>query len=144
MTDVLGRPAAAQRPVPVVDESTAPYWEAARREILAILRCSDCGRRRNPPSPVCPGCFSEAAEWQPVSGRGTVHQFTILRQPRVRGFEGAVPYAVVVVELDEQPMLLFVANLVGVDAGAARIGMRVQVTFEHHDDFVLPQFTPLP
>src|SRR5579884_2361456 len=106
VTEVLS---GARRPLPVIDETTAPYWEAARQGMLVILRCSRCRRWRNPPSPVCPDCFSEAADWEQVSGLGTVSHFTVLRQPRVGGFEDAVPYAVIVVELDEQPGLLFVS-----------------------------------
>jgi len=142
MTDVLSRP---QRPQPVVDELTAPYWAAAVQGRLVIRRCSDCGRFRNPPSPICPDCHSESATWTEVSGRGTVYQYTVLRQPRVGGFESVIPYACIVVELDEQPGLLFVANLVDADVDVARVGLRVQVQFEPLEDGLkLPQFAPMP
>ncbi|HZS15506.1 MAG TPA: OB-fold domain-containing protein [Candidatus Dormibacteraeota bacterium] len=141
VTEVLSRP---QRPLPVIDEATAPFWAAARQGMLAILRCERCRRWRNPPSPVCPDCWSEEAEWEPVSGLGTVSHFTVLRQPRVRGFEAAVPYAVVVVELDEQAGLLFVSNLVEADPDTVRIGMRVQLRFEPLEGGLrLPQFAPV-
>jgi uncharacterized OB-fold protein len=61
--------------------------------------------------------------------------------PVVPGFEGAVPYACVVVELDEQPELLVAGNLVGADPTEAVIGRRVEVAFETFaDDVALAMF----
>jgi hypothetical protein len=34
------------RPPPVPDDQSAGYWEAAARHVLAIARCSRCGRNR--------------------------------------------------------------------------------------------------
>jgi uncharacterized protein len=40
------------------------------------------------------------------------------------------PYAVIVVELDEQPGLRFVSRLVDADVAEVRVGLRVRVVFE--------------
>ena len=60
------------RPVPVPDESSAPYWEAAAEHVLAVARCSRCGTFALPPDVVCPHCGSTDPDFafEPVSGRG--------------------------------------------------------------------------
>jgi uncharacterized OB-fold protein len=91
---------------------------------------------------VCPDCRSTSFEFRAVSGRGTVSAFSVLREPRVAGMESLVPYAVLAVELVEQPGLIVMGNLLGAPADAARVGLEVRVRFEPlgQEDLVLPQF----
>jgi uncharacterized OB-fold protein len=57
------------------------------------------------------------------------------------GFAAEVPYAVVVVELDEGPRLI--SNVVGVEPHAITIGMPVEVVFEDvTPEVTLPKFRP--
>ncbi len=78
-----------------------------------------------------------------MSGKGTVYTFVVMRDQRVRGFQDRVPYVNVWVELEEQPFLTVVANLVDAEPKEARIGMPVEVTFERlTEDVALPQFRP--
>ena len=37
------------RPVPVPDESSTPFWEAAARHVLTLARCARCGAFTHPP-----------------------------------------------------------------------------------------------
>jgi uncharacterized OB-fold protein len=56
------------------------------------------------------------------------------------GFE-ATPYAVAVVELEEQARLLTVGNVLGCDISELSVGRAVTVTFEELDDgTTLPQW----
>jgi len=128
------------RPRPVPDDRSAGYWQAAASEVLAIQRCRSCRTWAHPPQACCEHCASLELAYEPVAGTGTVHQCVIVRRTRVAGFE-ATPYAAVAVELDEQPGLLVLANLVGTPADEARVGQRVRLVFERIDDeLVLPQF----
>ncbi|HXA28416.1 MAG TPA: OB-fold domain-containing protein [Candidatus Angelobacter sp.] len=140
----LRRPLRVQRPEPQVTPLTAPFWEATRAGLLALQRCTACGRFHHPPVPLCPECHSSSFEATPVSGRGTVYEYTVMRQARVMGFEDLVPYACLVVEIDEQPGVFVVGNLVDAPAADARVGMRVAVRFEPYGDegLQLPQFAP--
>jgi uncharacterized OB-fold protein len=52
------------------------------------------------------------------------------------------PYAIAIVELDEQPGLRLMTNIVGCPAEQVAIGMRVQVVFEEHEDVFVPLFEP--
>ena len=131
------------RPVPVPTALTEPFWAAARGRKLAIQQCLPCRRYNHPPLPMCPQCHSTRLAFQAVTGRGSVYEYTIMRDYRVQGFQDAIPYACVAVELDEQPGLLVVGNLVEAPVDQARVGLPVEVTFEElGDGFLLPQFRP--
>jgi len=142
MTDVA-KPQSVQRPQPLPNDLTSPFWDAARDGVLALQRCSGCARFHHPPLAYCPECHSNSFAFTPVSGRGTVYTYTIMRQARVVGFEDMVPYACLAVEIDEQPGVLVVGNLVEADPESARVGMRVEVRFEPlGEGMQLPQFAP--
>jgi uncharacterized OB-fold protein len=117
----------------------APVWEAARRRELVVQRCSGCGALRFPARELCSACLSRAVSWTGVTGRGVVFSFAVMHQAYHPGFE--VPYAVVVVELDEGVRLL--TNLLGVRPGDIAIGMPVEVVFEDvTGEVTLPKFRP--
>jgi uncharacterized OB-fold protein len=75
-----------------------------------------------------------------VSGRATVATFTVNHQPWIPGFDP--PYVVAMVEIEEQPSVRLTTNIVGCRPEEVRIGMPVQVLFEHHDDVWIPLFEP--
>lgn len=130
---------APARPLPPTTGPMAPFWEAARRHELVVQRCDGCGALRFPARELCSACLSRAASWTRVSGRGVVFSYAVMHQAYHPAFE--VPYAVVVVELDEGPRML--TNLVGVPPGNVAIGMPVVVTFEDVTAEVsLPKFRP--
>jgi len=88
---------------------------------------------------VCPLCLAENRPAFAVSGRGTVYSFTVANTSGGPGFDD-LPYAIVVVELQEQPGLLTVGNISNCNIEELLIGMDVEVEFEHVDDMVLPQW----
>jgi len=116
------------------------FWTSGADGQLRFLRCQSCGYYVHPPSPICPVDLSKDLAPEPVSGRGTVHTFTVNHQPWIPGYE--TPYAVAIVELEEQEGLRLMTNVVGCPPDDVHIGMPVRVTFEHHDDVWLPLFTP--
>jgi uncharacterized OB-fold protein len=63
-----------------------------------------------------------------VSGRATVAAYTINRQNWIPGFEP--PYVVAIVELDDEPDVRLITNVVGVPIEDVSIGMAVEVFFE--------------
>ncbi len=134
MTDTLSKP------LPLPDDLTRPFWDAARERRLEIQRCSACGYYNHPPRPLCDSCGLEDLAFEPVSGRGSIYSYTVMRQRNVKGFENDVPYVNVIVELDEQPMLFMITYMPGSESDRVRIGQRVQVVYEERDGVVLPQF----
>jgi hypothetical protein len=56
-------------------------------------------------------------------------------------FASAVPYASIIVELDDAPGALMAGNLLDAEYTEAKVGRRVEVVFERlNDDITLPQF----
>jgi uncharacterized protein len=121
---------------------TRPFWEAARRHELSLQRCRECDRYIFYPRAACPHCLAGDLEWRRVSGRGTLHTFTVVHRGQ-KGFPLGPPYVIAVVELAEGPRLM--TNLVGIEPDPAkiRIGLPVEVVFEDVTaDVSLPRFRP--
>jgi len=76
-----------------------------------------------------------------VSGLATVQTYTINHQ----AWSGdlAVPYVVAIVSLDDCPQVRLTTNLLGYAPTEVRIGDRVGVMFERHQDVWLPLFSRL-
>ncbi|MBI2760696.1 MAG: OB-fold domain-containing protein [Chloroflexi bacterium] len=140
--------------LPEGEREIRPYFEAARQGRLVVKRCGDCGLLRYPPGAACPWCSSLKADWTEVTGRGTVYSYEVVTQAIQPGFAEWLPYAVVLVELDEQrgvptgdEALRIIANLVTPDflpeaEDRVAIGRRVRAVFQPlDDDLALPQFT---
>src|SRR5260370_39066267 len=83
---------------------------------------------------LCSKCSSTEWSWVPVSGRGEVFSFNIMLQVYHPAFAAEVPYAVVVVELEER--CKFVSTLHGVKPHEIKCGMPVEVMFEKLSDEV--------
>jgi uncharacterized OB-fold protein len=123
------------------DPHTAPFWDAAREHRLLAQRCSKCATFRMPPSPFCYVCRSQDAEWVELPGTGTVFTYTITRHALVPAVREAVPYAVVVVDLDGAPGTRLVGTFVGDDIDSVRIGMPVRVAWDDLDEHItVPRF----
>jgi uncharacterized OB-fold protein len=133
--------ATSKKPVPVADELSSPFWQAAKERRLVIQRCASCGYYNHPPRLFCDACLAQELRFEPVSGRGTVYTFTVMHQRDVAGFEDEAPFINIVVELAEQPQLLMVSNLPIADRAKVSIGAAVEVDFEDRGEgVVVPQF----
>jgi uncharacterized protein len=129
------------KPIPIPDEITRPFWEAAKERRLVVQRCAACGYYNHPPRNVCDACLSQELRFEPVTGRGRIYTFTVMHQRDVPGFESEAPFINIVVELEEQPMLLMVSNLHPSERARVHIGGQVKVDFEERGDgVVVPQF----
>jgi uncharacterized OB-fold protein len=134
-----------QKPLPQITPLNRPFWEAAARQTLVMQRCRDCLAYVWTPRPACFECGGARLDWLPLSGRGRIYSFTIIRQVAGRGssaaFEKEIPYLVAWIDLDEGPRLL--SNVVGCPVDSAGIGMEVSVVFEQVSAQIwLPKFTP--
>jgi uncharacterized OB-fold protein len=132
---------AAKKPIPVADDLTSQFWDAAKEHRLVVQRCGSCGYYNHPPRPYCDACTAQEMRFEPVSGRGTVYSFTVMHQRDVAGFEEEAPFINIVVELAEQPRLLMVSNLALSERAKVKIGAAVEVYFEERGEGVaIPQF----
>ena len=153
-TDAKSRPMTAPlQGVPLPDLERIPdyergFWEGSQAGELRIQQCSGCGRYRHLPTPMCPECSSLDYVWTPVSGRGFVYSFVIVRHPvhpAIREKE-QTPYNICMIELEEQEGLRVCSNVLNIPPEDIAIDMPVQVTFvpaADNPDIVLPVFLPV-
>src|SRR6478735_6842874 len=129
------------RPIPVPNEWTRPFWDAAKRGALELQRCQSCGHFQHPPYATCVQCIATDLKFEPVRGEGTIYAYTIMYHTGDKRFASVVPYASIIVELDDAPGALLAGNLLGASYTEAKVGRRVEVIFEPlTDDITLPQF----
>lgn len=134
----------AQRPLPLADEASEGFWEAANAGRLDIQRCTQCRRWNHAPSLACPGCGSFDLAYETVSGKATLAAWTVIKEAPAPGFRHMLPLIVGVVELAEQEHLVLGANVLEAGVEELRLGMPLEVVFEKlTDECTLPQFRPV-
>ena len=134
-----------RKPLPYVDEDTAPFWESMKRHEFVLFRCKVCGAwyfpvtfcRNHKNAPL----FGNM-EWAMASGKGKVFTFVIHHRAFDPAFADDVPYVFAEIETDEGPLIG--SNVVGCDSSEVYIGMPVEVVFEDiTEEFTLPKFRPI-
>ena len=116
------------KPLPTLNDSNRPFWEAAGEGRLAMQQCSACEHVRFPISHVCPRCLAYEYQWRTLSGRGTIFSYVIYHQVYNQAFKQEVPYNVAMIQLEEGPRMF--SNIVGVPNDRPKVGDEVQVVFE--------------
>jgi uncharacterized protein len=130
------------KPLPPDDPANRPFWDNAKRGVLSLQRCRDCGQHRFPAARYCTACLGEQSEWIASSGLGIVESYCTFHRAYWPALKGDVPYHVIQVRLDEGVRLF--SNLVGVAHAAARTGMRVRAAFDPVTEAVtLVKFAPV-
>lgn len=128
--------------VPEPDDSSEPYWRAARERRLLIQRCRACGVHQFYPRPFCVRCLAPDPEWVAARGTGRIQTFSIVHRTSDLRFADDVPYALAIVTLDEDVQMT--ARIVDAPFERLRCDLPVRVVFEDvAPDVALPQFTPI-
>jgi uncharacterized OB-fold protein len=124
------------RPLPGMDGLHGDFYrECARKRGLVFQRCEACGAFRHPPRVLCAECGSDRVSWAPSAGRGTIFSWTVTHQAPHPAFASQVPYAVVVVELEEGVRI--VASLRELAPADLELGLPVEVELEEASDGIL-------
>jgi uncharacterized OB-fold protein len=90
-------------------------------------------------------CISTDLTFKPIQGKGTIYSYTIMYHAGDQRFASAIPYASIIVELDEAKGALLAGNLLDDPYTEAKVGRRVEVVFQKlNDDITLPQFRLAP
>ena len=135
----MGEAGAGGRILPELTPENEFFWTGGARGELLIQRCGSCRSWIHPPLPLCPRCHSREVAPEATSGRGRLISHTVNHQD---WGSLAPPYVIALVELEEQPGLRLLTNLVAAAPGAIRSGMPVVVRFERVEDVFLPLFAP--
>jgi len=143
------------------DSEHRGLYEAAHEGRLVVQRCGVCMRLRGERGATCPYCPTSDWSWHEVSGKGVIYSYEVVTQAIQPSFRDWLPYAIVLVELDEQRAepwrwgledesvsVRLITNLVRrddatlpEDPAEVAIGKRVEVCFVPFDEtMALPQF----
>ena len=83
-----------------------PFWDALRDGGFALQQCMDCGRRQHYPRLLCRHCHGVAVRWAPASPAGTVLATVTAHRTSNPQLRDRVPYPVLLVRLDDGPLML--------------------------------------
>jgi uncharacterized OB-fold protein len=109
------------------DPVAFPFWEAARRGVLLVQRCTACGHHQFYPRPFCLVCDGDSLSWVECTGTGVVHSVTMVHVPVTPDL--TPPYQVALVTLAEGPRLL-----TNIDGRPCRIGEPVRLVWRQRAD----------
>jgi len=126
-------PSGLPAPAPDRDGVDAGFWEAARRHELAIQHCRACGTFQTPPEWVCHRCHSRDLAWEVVAGRGTIFSWIRVHHAAHPALKPALPYLVVLVEVDGTRGVRMIGNLLGDREQEVAMGAAVEAVFEDHE-----------
>lgn len=131
-----------RRPLPVPDADTEAFWKGIARGELLLQHCLDCGHVQYYQQAICRACHGPRLEHRAACGRGTLYAFSVVHRAPGPAFRADVPYAVLLVELDEGPRMI--SALTGAPHDAIEVGMRMELVCERvGEDAVLPRFRPV-
>lgn len=117
-----------------------PYWEAARRNELAIQRCRACGGYQWGPEWICHRCHSFDVSFDPVDPVGRLFSWERIWHPVHPDLAATVPYVVVLVELPHADGVRVLGNLLGDATAPIETDAPLRAVFEHHDEYTLVQW----
>ena len=130
-----------EKPLPIINEDNAPYWDYCQKHELRMQKCTGCGHIRFPVSLVCPKCHSMEADWVELSGRGKVYSYVIYHLAYHPSYKDDIPYAVAIIQLDEGPRME--SNITDCKLEDIKIDMPVEVYFDDvTENISLPKFKP--
>jgi uncharacterized protein len=120
------------RPMPVPTPVTAPFWDALAEHRIRIQYSPSLGEYVFYPRVLAPRTLADDLEWREISGLGCLYTFTVAERPVSPHFIDDVPQMLAVVEWDEGPRVT--TEMVNVQPGELRIGMRVRPVFVDHPE----------
>jgi len=126
--------------LPAESPESRPFWEGLRKEKLLIQKCSNCGKLRHYPRPLCDSCYSFDFDWIESSGKGIIHSWVVNHHPFHPAFSTKTPYTTVTADMEEGVRLL--APLVSAIADInLKLGETVHVGFTKiNSTFTYPHF----
>jgi uncharacterized OB-fold protein len=121
-------------PSPSSGSYPAPYLEGVERGVLRYQLCEDCGAAQVLTRYACMRCAGERLAWRDAAGTGTVYAITLVMRAPSEEFRALIPYALVLVNLDEG------ARVMAHGSPDLHIGERVRARFVAFGDRHLVQF----
>jgi uncharacterized OB-fold protein len=117
--------------LPVLDAHNRAYFTAGE---LVVQACRACGHAQHPPEDLCRACGSHDVGPRKSNGRGRIESVAVVHHPVHPQLKQRVPYAVVLVSIDDAPGVSLLGNVLGAETTDLHIGARVCVVFEEAVD----------
>ncbi len=117
--------------LPNLDHLNSIFFTSGK---LMLQQCEECGNIQHPPEDVCRKCQGFSLGYFHSAGAGRVASVAVNHHPIYPGMKDVVPYAIVLVSVDDAPGLLVVGNAIGVPLEDVKIGAVVRVIFEEAHD----------
>lgn len=121
----------AEKTIPTPDGRNADFYRLAASGRLHLQQCTSCRHYYHPPRYLCRECGSGELEFVPSEGRGRVFSWTVTHRPVDPGWAEEIPYATVVVAMEEGVRL--VGALKG-DPAALDLDLPVTATIDPVND----------
>ena len=132
----------ARAKLPRPEGLSGEFFEQCARGRLCFQRCDACAAWRHLPRYLCPACGSTRWSWHASSGKGRLFSWTVTHQASHPAFADEVPYAIIVVEMEEGVRI--VSRLRGLPLDELALDLPVVVEIEaHSEDYALPWFRPV-
>jgi uncharacterized OB-fold protein len=136
---VISAADAMKKPLPAPDADSAAFWRGMRDGVLLLQHCGDCGNVQYYQQAMCRECGGENLAHRAASGRGKVHSFSVVHRAPGPAFKADVPYAVLLVELEEGPRMI--STYTGGKPDDVVFDMAVTLVCEKvSDEITLPRF----
>lgn len=120
---------------PILDETSAPFWEAAREGRFLIQRCPKTGRYQWYPRAHSIHAPHATPEWVEASGRGSLLSHSVVHRGNTRGD----PYVCALVRLEEGVTVF--SRIEGIAEDDLKAGLPLTVAFHRLDEAIsLPVF----
>lgn len=117
--------------LPALDEWNRAFFTAG---VLSLQQCGACEHIQHPPEEVCERCRSFSFRTFESVGTGRVESVIVITHPVHPALAERVPYAVVLVSVDDAPDLLITGNVTNRGPDDVAIGDRARVVFETVED----------
>ncbi len=128
-------------PIPALSKFNRDFFTSGT---LVVQECAECGNIQHPPEEICHKCLGMDFKSRQTNGRGTIYSYMVIHHPAAPELQKYVPYAVVLVSLDEHPHCRILGNVLNRKPEEISIGQKVRVTFEEIADgdekILMPQW----
>ncbi len=130
------------KPVPTPDADSEQLWKGLKEGKLFLQHCEDCGHIQYYHQAICRHCLGENLVEKEASGKGIVYSYSVVYRAPGPAFKNEIPYAVVLVELEEGPRMI--SSMVDIDPELVEFDMKVEMVVEPiSEEINLPRFRPV-
>lgn len=128
-------------PIPELNKFNRSFFTSGA---LVVQECEACGNIQHPPEEICHSCREMKFKARETNGLGTIYSYMVIHHPVAPELRPYVPYAIVLVRLDEYPQCRVLGNVLNRKPDEIAIGQQVKVVFEEITDgdenMLMPQW----